>query len=407
MGVIELKKTITCIVLIGIIFSMFSGRVLADDCIEDEAMTDVLVEESQPVTKGKLPVIDAHAAIVIEFESGRVLYEKNAYSKRAMASTTKIMTAIVALENSNLNDIVTVSPRAARIGGSLMHLTSGEKLTMLELLYGLLLRSGNDAAIAIAEHVGGSVENFADMMNKKAREIGANNTHFVTPHGLDAPDHYTTAYDLALMTQYALKNPVFAKIVATKEITIGKRTMYNTNEMLNIYQGADGVKTGYTGQAGRCLVTSAKRGNMRLISVVLNCPTRSKRALSSKKILDYAYENYKYYNLLKADDKFNSIPVIKGVKSEVDIIPSSEIGMPLSHDEAKSIEKIVELPKNLKAPVAAGTEVGTVKFVIKDKVIAETSLKTAYDVRKMKFGDYMYKIIENWGEILHIGNKNE
>ncbi len=244
------------------------------------------------------PSIFAKSAIVIDQETGRVLYEKNSHEKLPMASTTKIMTLLVALEKGNLKDIVTVSKRAASVGGSSIWLSPGEKIDMESLLYGLMLNSGNDAATAIAEHIGGSVENFAKIMNEKAKEIGAYDTHFVTPSGLDIgiDDHYTTAYDLALITRYAFRYPKFAEIVSTKEKTIpweGKewdRYLRNKNKLLWIYEGADGVKTGFTNKAGRCLVSSATREGRRFIAVVLNSPPMWEDSI---KILDYAFSKYK------------------------------------------------------------------------------------------------------------------
>lgn len=194
--------------------------------------------------------VSAQYACLIDSLSGKVLYEKNAYARHSMASTTKIMTALVALENGNMDDVVTVSANAAGTEGSSIYLKAGEKITLQNLLYGLMLESGNDAAIAIAEHIGGSVERFAEMMNEKAASIGANNTQFKNPNGLDEEGHYTTAYDLALITREALRNKNFAEIVATKQKTIRNldesfpRSLSNHNKLLSLYSGCDGVKTG-------------------------------------------------------------------------------------------------------------------------------------------------------------------
>ena len=276
-----MKKILTVVV---ILMTLFLTVIYADDINEEVPASSIFEDLSIETYNNEDLNINARSAIVMDFESGRVLFEKNAYQKRPMASTTKVMTAIVALENGNLDDHVTVSRNAASIHGSLMHLGAGETLTLRELMYGLLLCSGNDAAIAIAEHIGGSVDGFLEMMNNKAKEIGAINTNFTSPHGLDGVGHYSTAYDMALITRYALKIPVFNEIVKTTSIQIGNRYLHNTNEMLTSYQGADGVKTGYTGKAGRCLITSATRDGRRFISVVLFCDSRAQRALSSKNI---------------------------------------------------------------------------------------------------------------------------
>lgn len=338
--------------------------------------------------------INASSAIVMDMETGRVLFEKNAYVKRPIASTTKIMTAILAIENGNLDDEVTVSERACQIWGSDIGLKPGEKLKLRDLLYGLMLNSGNDAAIAIAEHIGGSLENFLDMMNEKARLIGAKNSSFKSPHGLDMEGHYSTAYDLALITRYALANPVFSEIVSTKTASIPGRNLYNTNEMLGLYPGADGVKTGYTGQAGRCLVTSATRNGWRIISVVLNCPTKSARTQSSIKILDYAFNNYKMYTLTEAGETVGYLPVNKGIEENVPIVTTDKIVYPLTQEEAKRVKTKILLLDDIDAPVFGGVDAGYVIFTLDGKVIAETKLKVSKDVAKKDFNYYFQKTID-------------
>jgi len=338
--------------------------------------------------------INASSAIVMDMETGRVLFEKNAYVKRPIASTTKIMTAILAIENGNLDDEVTVSERACQIWGSDIGLKPGEKLKLRDLLYGLMLNSGNDAAIAIAEHIGGSLENFLDMMNEKARLIGAKNSSFKSPHGLDMEGHYSTAYDLALITRYALANPVFSEIVSTKTASIPGRNLYNTNEMLGLYPGADGVKTGYTGQAGRCLVTSATRNGWRIISVVLNCPTKSARTQNSIKILDYAFNNYKMYTLTEAGETVGYLPVNKGIEESVPIVTTDKIVYPLTQEEAKRVKTKILLLDDIDAPVFGGVDAGYVIFTLDGKVIAETKLKVSKDVAKKDFNYYFQKTID-------------
>lgn len=387
------KFTVYSIILLMIIIPF---GVFADVLYEDSSGKPVFSDDLEVVNSHDPPKIEAEAAIVMDAATGRVLYDKNAYSKRSIASTTKIMTAILAIEHGNLDELVTVSKRAAAIGGSTIHLKAGEKLSLRDLLYGLMLNSGNDAAIAIAEHIGGTVEDFAGMMTKKARELGAKNTNFKTPHGLDTPEHYSTAYDLALITRYALQNEVFNEIVRTQYAQIPGRSLHNTNEMLDLYTGADGVKTGYTGQAGRCLVTSATRGGFRVISVVLNCSSRASRANSSKKILDYAFDNYKMYTLVKINDVLARIPVIKGVRKDVPILPTEEIHFPLRYDEVENLKARIDLPDKLHAPIDSGIEVGKIEYIAKGKVIAETALKTGAGVRRKEFFDYFEQIMTEW-----------
>ena len=395
-----LKRNIFVLIFLIILSACLSVRCYADDIDEGEGSSAVIQLEDIPALKNELPRIDATAAIVMDMESGRVLYEKNAHSQRAIASTTKILTSIIAIEKGNLEDIVTVSERAASIWGSKIKLKEGEKLKLKELLYGLMLNSGNDAAIAIAEHIAGSVENFADMMNSKAVEIGAKNSHFITPHGLDTPGQYSTAYDLALITRYALKNPVFAEIVKTKTSEIPGRSLHNTNEVLFSYPGADGVKTGYTGQAGRCLVASATKNNTKIITVVLNCATRAKRAQSTINLFEYAFNNYKKVTLIQQNRNIEVLPVDRGIEKWVNIKAAAEITMPLRTDEEEKLKMKLELPEMLEAPVKAGEEIGYAIFTIDDMELARTPLYIAESVRRKNFLDYLWDVFKSWLSII-------
>ena len=237
----------------------------------------------------------ARSAIVMERESGRVLYSKNADERLPMASTTKIVTALTVINNGNLDDVVTIPKAACGIEGSSIYLREGEHLTVRELLYGLMLRSGNDSAAALALHVGGSVERFAEMMNDTAKTLGCQNSNFVNPHGLHNDEHYTSARDLAVITCNALKNDDFKQIVSTKTVRIANegyeydRVLINKNKLLSNCDGADGVKTGYTKKAGRCFVGSATRNGMQVVAVVLNCGPMFEETAS---MLDSAFANY-------------------------------------------------------------------------------------------------------------------
>lgn len=405
MGVIllenMLKTRIAAVLICVLIVLSWNFVSFADDFNEDEPYQEIFSTEVSDTEVSKPPKIEAGAAVVIDMKSGRVLYEKNAYSKRAIASTTKIMTAIIAIEKGDLADKVNVSKRAASIRGSTINLKAGEELTLEELLYGLMLRSGNDAAIAIAEHIGGSVEQFAAMMNKKAKELGLKNTQFVTPHGLDTPGHYSTAYELALIARYALNNPMFSKIVGTQSKNIAGRGLYTTNEMLGAYPGADGVKTGYTGQAGRCLVTSATRNGMRIISVVLNCSSRTVRAQSSKAILDYAFSNYKLCKLLEQNKNMGTLPVIKGKAGKVPLISVEGVELPLTEEEKNNMQVEIYLyNKQLTAPVNPNIEVGYIRFVSNENEMAQVSLVTKSGVEKKLFWDYYRDVVEIWYRLM-------
>ena len=239
------------------------------------------------------PAVGAEAAVVMVAGTKQVLYEKNAQAIMYPASTTKITTLITALEKGDLSSVVTVSPSAAAVEGSCLDLRAGDRIVLPNALYGMMLVSGNDAAEAIAAHIAGSVPAFVDMMNRKAEAIGATRTHYTNPHGLpDQVNHFTTAYDLALITDYALKNRLFAQIVSTREYKVdflNRSSTYvtNTNTLLKTYPGATGVKTGYTNDAGECLVAAARRGGVQLIAVVLNSETRWDDAAH---LLDYGFQ---------------------------------------------------------------------------------------------------------------------
>ncbi|NJD04291.1 MAG: D-alanyl-D-alanine carboxypeptidase [Ruminiclostridium sp.] len=373
---------------------------LADE-VDDEPFTGVLSDDFLQVSG--VPAIDAAAAVVIDVKTGRVLYSKNATVRRSIASTTKIMTAIVAIENGRLDDTVEINSRAASIWGSNINLQPGQKYTLNELLYGLLLNSGNDASIAIAEHISGSVESFVEKMNQKARELGAYNTSYANTHGLDAPGHYSTAYDLARIAKYALENPVFAKIVGTKYAAIPGIQLHNTNELLELYQGAYGVKTGYTGKAGRCLVASAERDGMRLISVVLGSPTNYKRALSSKNILDYAFINYKYHVMVEEGQEIARLPVYRGRDGFVAIKASETVEIPLRDDEYEKLEMKVFVPEGFEAPVYAGSDTGYVEYALDGETVGRTTLKIWRNIARKTVGDYLKGIINDWAEMMREG----
>ncbi|MBP7174740.1 MAG: D-alanyl-D-alanine carboxypeptidase [Thermoclostridium sp.] len=382
-------------ILSFIFFVLFLSISNADDVIEEAPASSVFEDYSLEAFNDEQLQINARSAIVMDFDSGRVLFEKNAFIKRPMASTTKVMTAIIALENCDLDEIVTVSRRAAMVQGSTINLSTGEILSMKELMYGLMMRSGNDASIAIAEHIGGSVEGFIQMMNDKAREIGAYNTQFTTPHGLDETGHYSTAYDMALITRYAMKNPTFNEIVKTQSIQVGKRLMYNTNEMLTSYAGADGVKTGYTGKAGRCLITSATRDGRRFISVVLFCDNRNLRALSSKKILDYTFDAYFLQTLIHSE-YIGYVPVNKGFEKKVPVYVEKTITMPITESEKADLHTKISLPGTLYAPIKQKEIVGTMSVYLGDKILCESVIRAGKAIRQKNMLQYILDVFIVW-----------
>ncbi|KMT21374.1 D-alanyl-D-alanine carboxypeptidase family protein [Clostridium cylindrosporum] len=321
--------------------------------------------------KIQAPKLNSHAAVVIDQNSGRILYGKNDNKILAMASTTKIITAIVAIENGKLTDQVTVSKKAASINGSSAGLKEGEKVSLEELIYGLMMKSGNDAAIAIAEHIGdGKVENFIKLMNHKALELGLYNTHFVTPHGLDADTHHTTARDLAKATAYALKNKVFQKVSACKEISSGEsgafnKSYNNINKFLFRLPDADGVKTGYTGNAGKCLVASVTHQYGRYIAVTLNSGDRWK---DCENLVNYAKENFSHIKI--ETDSLNILKsrVLGGEEKYLQSTIDKEIYLPVLKGEENNIKTEVQIPSVINSPVYKNDHIGNLLIYVNDKL---------------------------------------
>ena len=393
-----------CITIIFTLFLLLNSTVavLGDDGEENEVIDMEVFNQPLPKDiKIIAPKLLGRYAVAIDTVTGRVLLEKNAYIQTPMASTTKIMTAVLALEKGHLDDVVTVSARAARVGGSCIHLQKGEKIKLEDLLYGLMIPSGNDAAIAIAEHIGGTVENFATMMTEKAHQIGAYNTAFVTPHGLDKDGHYTTAYELALITRYALNNKKFSEIVGTYQTIISgpgnsTRHLFNTNEMLSGYDGADGVKTGFTGKAGRCLVSSATRKNWRIISVVLGSNTRYERASDSTKILNYTFNNYQLIDLNKSIKIETTLNIKKGREELVKLTNDNPMIFPLRQDEISQLRLRYDLPHLVTAPLKKGTKLGTATYSIGNYNCMSVDLYAPCDVEKKNVYDYCDLIYKKW-----------
>ena len=334
--------------------------------------------------------ISAQSAVVIDGASGRVLYEHNSNKKRGMASTTKIMTALCALEYGDMNKMVTISPTASGIEGSSMYLAKGEKITMRDLVYGLMLVSGNDAATAIAENVAGSVENFAELMNKKAAEIGAYNTSFTNPHGLSDENHYTTALDLAKITAYAMQNPIFCDIVSTKTKTLPAneggyaRTLINHNKFLSMYEGCIGVKTGFTKATGRCLVSAAEKNDLRLICVTLGAPDDWN---DHRTLLDSAFSNYSAYKINSAGDFITAADIKSGIVPEVELVACKDIIIPIKQGEESLIKTAIEPFEDLSAPIEKNDILGVLKVKIGNEPSGEFPLiaKESVELKKVIF----------------------
>ena len=297
--------------------------------------------------------VSARSAVLMDAQTGRVLFEKDADRKSLIASTTKIMTALVVCEQCNVLDRMRIPKEAVGIEGSSMYLQEGEVLTVQELLYGLMLHSGNDAAVALAVYCGGTVEGFVEMMNDKARYLGLNDTHFANPNGLDHPDHYSTARDLAVLAAYAMENCVFARTVSTKTLTVGQRYMKNHNKLLWMVDGADGVKTGFTRAAGRVLVSSATRDGRRLVAVTIHAPNDWQ---DHQKLLEDGFEKYKTRQLIASGQQIGCRFVLDGVEKSVPILAAGDFFYPMMEGEQATV--VLSKPEFSYAPVTAGAEAG-------------------------------------------------
>ena len=335
--------------------------------------------------------------IVIERTTNRVLLCENENTPLPMASLTKIMTAIVAIEHcDDLNARHKIPKEAVGVEGSSIYLVEGEELSVRELLYGLMLRSGNDAAEALAILTAGTVENFVGLMNDKAAELGLENTKFQNPHGLPAKEHYTSCYDLAMISSYAMKNELFRQIVGTKSIKISNttkdydRVLKNKNKMLWEYEGGCGIKTGYTKEAGRCLVSAAERGDMKLICVVLNCGPMWE---VSKEKMEECFNRYEFRNILCAGQLEKSIAVTGGLAERAGVYLKEDITLLVEKDAELEVE--FDLPESLPAPLVRDQEVGEVRIFCEKELLFSQKIYNieGIEVQTQKIFE---KIFGNW-----------
>lgn len=317
----------------------------------------------------------AAAAILVDVDSGRVLYEHNADAKMGIASTTKLLTALVAIERGDLSDVVTVSREAAYTEGSSMYLKAGEELTLEALLYGLLLCSGNDAAVAIAEHIAGSQEKFAELMNEKAAEIGMENSSFVTPNGLDAEGHYSTARDMARLACAAVENETLVRLASTRTAAVAGRTMTNHNKLLGSLEGCIGLKTGYTMASGRTLVTCAERNGQRLAAVTLQ---DGNDWADHQALYDYGFAAYPAEVGARLGQTLRRAAVSGGLTASVPLVAADSFAWPLAADE--TLETTVELDGPLTAPLRAGERAGEAVFTVGGREVGRVALLCGTDV---------------------------
>lgn len=343
--------------------------------------------------------IYSKGSILIEKDSKRILYEKNGQEPLPMASTTKIMTCIVALENANLDDIVIVSNLAAKAPKVKLGLHQGEKQRLGDLLYSLMLESHNDTAVAIAEHVGGSVEGFCQMMTEKAKEIGAEGANFETPNGLDGPNHHASAYDMAVIAAYAIDNPKFIEItntpsihIPTKEVEGSKpHDLQNKNRFLSSYQGAIGIKTGFTSKAGHCFVGAVDKENMQLVGVALGAGWdsngKSRKYTDVIKLMNYGFNNYDKYKVLDEEDCSKQVAVEKGKEEIVELYGNEKIILPLTKEEVEKVQLKVTLPETIIAPVEEGQVIGRIDVVCDNVVLGSSELMAAKAIDKATWLD--------------------
>jgi len=344
----------------------------------------VLAAISSSVFTASAADVSALCAVTIETDNGNILYEKNAHTKKGPASTTKIMTAIVAIENCPIDTEIKIPSEAVGIEGSSIYLKNNEVLTLEQLLYALLLQSANDAATAIAIAVAGSTESFVEIMNEKVKELGLQNTHFSNPHGLYEDDHYTTAYDLAFITRYALQNETFSKIVSTKTAKIpcgenGLRVLVNHNKLLSSYEGCIGVKTGYTKQCGRCLVSAAKKDGVTVIAVTLNAPNDWE---DHRRLLDEAFEKLTKVTLALPGSLSFDVPVTGGAKNCVSAVNKDSLAFTCIKSNLNITHEVI-LERFLFAPVEKNTVLGEVVFYNNKEEIGRVKLYSGESVNKL------------------------
>lgn len=348
---------------------------------QNTRLSGEMIVETSNLSSGKwtLPYVTAHSAVLLDLETGELLYDRDGNVQRPPASTTKIMTAILALELTEPEEITTVSEKAGGVGESSIYLDKGDKIKIGELLEGALLSSGNDACVALAENTAGSQDEFIRLMNQKAASLGAYNTNFVNPNGLPDPNHYSTAFDLALITRYAMNNPQFAEIVSQKYSVISfeeprkSQNAKNTNKLLWNYSLADGVKTGTTNAAGKCLVASASKDGRRLICVVLNAPDRFGDA---QRLLQWGFDYTGIIEIGKKGDVAGNFPISD---TEIPLVLGEDIRLCLEKDTIKGLKMQINLRTEIDYPIKEGDILGHYQIYAEDKLLKEVPLLAQHD----------------------------
>lgn len=315
--------------------------------------------------------VSAKSAVLYDAESGKILYQKDMHTQREIASTTKIMTALLTLENANLQEVVHIKPEYTGAEGTSIYLKPGEKITVNTLLHGLMLQSGNDAAVALANYISGNVDAFVSLMNLKAAQLGMKNTNFQNPNGLPSDMHYSTAYDMALLTAHAMKNTTFCDIVSKTSYQGEGRTFINHNKLLRMSDRINGVKTGFTKKAGRCLVSSALEDGMRLIAVTLSAPDDWNDHLS---LYDYGFLNYRKQIYLNKEETLSKIPVVSGKTKYVNVSVPEDIYMVESKNNTQKAHIEVYLPRFIYAPVRKYQKIGEARLIYNGEILSKSDI---------------------------------
>jgi D-alanyl-D-alanine carboxypeptidase (penicillin-binding protein 5/6) len=347
--------------------------------------------------------IEAKSAILIEASTGKVLYEMNSHEKLPPASVTKVMTLLLIMEaletgKININDTVVCSDYAASMGGSQVYLESGEQMTVHEMLKAITLASGNDASVAMAEHICGSEQAFVKVMNERALELGMKDTNFINSNGLDDDNHYTTAHDIALMSKELLKYPMIHEYFLTwmDSLREGEFELVNTNSLIRNYRGANGIKTGSTDKALFCLSASAKRDDMSLIAVIMAAPTSKSRFNGASRLLDYGFANYAILQGTKKGEVIGTVEVLKGKKENIEVIAADDINILVKKDMKDKVKKEVNIVGNVIAPIDKGQKTGEIVYYVEDEKINTVDLVTTESVGRDSLGGMMFRLMKTW-----------
>ncbi len=353
--------------------------------------------------------LQSKAALLMESSTGEIIFSRNEHEKVFPASVTKIMTALLALEalergEFTLQDEIPITETAAQMGGSQLFLSAGDVVDVESLLIGLVVGSGNDAAVALAEYMDGSVESFVERMNRRAEELGMENTHFVNPTGLHDDNHFTTAFDTVLMARELLAYPLYfqwstiwmEENFLEGKIKSGKVYLSNTNRLVRYYQGCDGIKTGYTDQSLHSIVATAKRNGSRFLAIVFNAPTSDIRYLEARKLLDYGFANFKSIQMAGKNEKVRVLPVNKGNLLNIDVLTSENVSLLVDKGEKSSYATELVLPNRLDAPLKKGDKVGSIQVVDGEKILKEVDLIINEDVEKATFPLLFKRYLMMW-----------